>query len=116
MLNKFKVLLNRKKMNRELEVNDITKEQIEKYIEKGAILIDVRSPQEYKEGHLEKSISIPDYEIMSKIDKIINDKNQEIIVYCSSGHRSKKVQKKLESLGYEKVYNLYNGLENYCDF
>ena len=41
------------------------------------------------------------------------DKQQLIIVYCSSGYRSKKVQKKLENIGYKKVYNLYNGLSNY---
>ena len=41
------------------------------------------------------------------IDKI--NPKEEIIVYCSSGQRSKKAKDKLERLGYEKVYNLYNG-------
>lgn len=110
MLNKFRYLLNRKKQNRKLEANDITKEQIEEFTKRGAILIDVRSPQEFEEGHLENAICIPDYEIMSIIDETIPDKEQEIIVYCSSGNRSKKVQEKLEKDGYKNVYNLYDGI------
>lgn len=100
-------------MNRKLEKNDITLEQIETMQEQGAILIDVRSPQEFNEGHLENAICIPDYEIMEEIKEKIPQKNKKIIVYCSSGNRSKKIQRKLEKQGYTNVYNLYNGLENY---
>ena len=55
-------------------------------------------------------------EILSRINKIISNKKQEIILYCISGSRSKKVQKKLQKMGYTNVYNLYNGIENYWDF
>lgn len=115
MLNKLKCLLilNRKKFNRKIDANDITMEQIEELEKQGAIIIDVRSPQEFEEGHLRNAICIPDYEIMQKIEEVVPDKEQTIIVYCSSGYRSKKIQKKLENRGYTKVYNLYNGIENY---
>lgn len=118
MLNKLKCLLilNRKKFNRKIDANDITMEQIEELEKQGAIIIDVRSPQEFEEGHLRNAICIPDYEIMQKIEEVVPDKEQTIIVYCSSGYRSKKIQKKLENRGYTKVYNLYNGIENYWDF
>ena len=46
---------------------DIIKDEIVQYIKQGAILIDVRSPQEYREGHLDGAISIPDYQIRRKI-------------------------------------------------
>lgn len=118
MLNKLKCLLilNRKKFNRKIDANDITMELIEELEKQGAIIIDVRSPQEFEEGHLRNAICIPDYEIMQKIEEVVPDKEQTIIVYCSSGYRSKKIQKKLENRGYTKVYNLYNGIENYWDF
>lgn len=118
MLNKLKCLLilNRKKFNRKIDANDITIEQIEELEKQGTIIIDVRSPQEFEEGHLKNAICIPDYEIMQKIEEVVPDKEQTIIVYCSSGYRSKKIQKKLENRGYTKVYNLYNGIENYWDF
>ena len=118
MLNKLKCLLilNRKKFNRKIDANDITMELIEELEKQGAIIIDVRSPQEFEEGHLRNAICIPDYEIMQKIEEVVPDKEQTIIVYCSSGYRSKKIQKKLENRGYTKLYNLYNGIENYWDF
>lgn len=116
MLNNFKCCMNKRNMDRGPQVDDITKEQIKEFVQRGAILIDVRSPQEYNEGHLAQSICIPDYEILYKIENVISDKKQEIVLYCISGYRSKIVQRKLQRLGYRRVYNLYNGIENYCDF
>lgn len=106
----------KKYMNRGPEIDDITKEQLNEFIQRGAILIDVRSPQEYNEGHLEYSICVPDYEILYRINSLIMNKEQEIVLYCISGARSKAVQKKLQKMGYRNVYNLYNGIENYWDF
>ncbi len=94
---------------------DINLEELKKLKREGAILIDVRSPQEYKEGHIENAICIPEYELLYKCKAEIENKNQEIIVYCSSGKRSKKAQAELKRLGYSKVYNLYRGLESYMD-
>lgn len=109
MLHKFRYVLNRNRCCCETE---ISKEQLNKMIEKGAILVDVRSPQEFAEGHLENAISLPEYEMNQKVKDILPDKLQVIIVYCSTGHRSQKAQKELEKLGYQKVYNLCKGLEN----
>lgn len=89
---------------------DITKEELNAYIRQGATIIDVRSPQEYKEGHINGAISIPDYQIKREIQKKIPNKNELIVVYCSTGHRSQKSQKILENLGYTNVYNLYEGI------
>ncbi len=89
---------------------DITKEDIDLYIRQGATIIDVRSPQEYKEGHINGAISIPDYQIKKEISKQIPNKKELIIVYCSTGHRSQKVQQILENIGYTNVYNLYEGI------
>lgn len=103
MLYKFRYLLQRNRCNCKAEIN---KQQIEKLIQQGAILVDVRSPQEFAEGHLENAISLPEYEIKKKVDELLPDKSQIIIVYCSTGHRSQKAQKKLKNLGYKMVYNL----------
>lgn len=109
MLHKFRYVLNKNRCYCETQ---ISKEQLEKMIEKGAILVDVRSPQEFAEGHLKNAISLPEYEINKSVNRILPDKLQIIIVYCSTGHRSEKAQKELEKLGYQKVYNLCKGLEN----
>lgn len=74
-------------------------------------LIDVRSGQEYEEGHLDGAINIPVYNIEHEIQKKVKDKNETIILYCSSGSRSKKAKNILEKLGYTEVYNLKEGID-----
>lgn len=74
------------------------------------LLIDVRSKQEYQEGHLNGAICIPDYEIVAEAPKIIPDKNKAIILYCQSGARSKKATEMLENMGYSNVVNVAGGL------
>ena len=109
MLKKIKNLI-KKRNNRGMEQPDITMEELKKLEKEGAILLDVRSPQEYKEGHLNGAISLPEYEIKENVETILKNKKEIIIVYCSSGSRSKKAQKELIEMGYETVYNLL--LEN----
>lgn len=85
---------------------DIIGEDLIEFIKAGAILIDVRSPQEFEEGHLQNAICIPDYDIRRNFDRYGFDKEQLIVVYCSNGDRSRRVQKGLERRGYINVYNL----------
>ena len=98
-------------LKRNLEEDDISLEELNELRKKGITIIDVRSPQEFQENHIDGAISIPEYEIKKDIIDRINPE-EEIIVYCSSGERSKKAKKKLEKLEYKKVYNLYNGWIN----
>ena len=79
---------------------------------KNVKLIDVRSNQEYNEGHLNGAICIPLYELESKINKVAMDKESLIILYCTSGVRSLKAKKILKNLGYQNVCNLKGGLDN----
>ena len=76
------------------------------------ILIDVRSNQEYEEGHLNGAININVYNIQNEIDKIVKNKEKNIIIYCSSGYRSRKAKEILNKMGYTNVYVLKNGIDN----
>ena len=78
-------------------------------IDKGAIVIDVRSADEYNEGHIKGAINIP----VDEIDSISYKKDKTIIVYCASGIRSEKAVKRLVELGYTSLYNLDGGLLNW---
>ena len=112
MINKIKDII-KSKWNRDIEENDIGLEELKQLQKEGAMIIDVRSPQEYREGHIDGAISIPEYEIRKEAENRLVDKEKKIVVYCSSGGRSKKTQNLLKKLGYDHVYNLYNGLTNY---
>ena len=108
MINKIKNMI-RSKWYRDIEENDIGLKELKQFQKEGAIIIDVRSPQEFREGHIDGAISIPEYEIKKEAQKKLKNKNETIVVYCSSGGRSKKAQKQLRKLGYQNVYNLYEG-------
>ena len=99
--------------NRCMDQFDITMEQLQQMQTLGALIVDIRSPQEYEEGHINGAIVLPDYEIYKNANKIIPDKNQVIVVYCGTGIRSKNALKMLKRMGYINVYNLYKGTENY---
>ena len=95
---------------------EISKEELENFTKNGVTIIDVRSKQEYEEGHLNGAILIPEYEIKEKIKNIVENKDEKILVYCSSGIRSKQAQEELINLGYKNVYNLKDGIVYYWDF
>ena len=76
------------------------------------VLLDVRSPQEFKENNLKGSINIPFYDISKKIKNVIPIQETPIIVYCQTGSRSKKVINTLIKLGYNNLYNITGGMDN----
>lgn len=101
----------RRRCYRSLQNGDITIEEVKNKILQGAILIDVRSKQEYMEGHLQGAINIPDFELKNRAQREIPKKNQLIIVYCQYGGRSRNAYMLMKKLGYTNIYNLYGGLD-----
>lgn len=71
--------------------------------ETGYVIIDVRTPEEYAEGHVPGAIVIPNTEIESRAEMELPDKDQLILVYCRSGRRSKMAAQILVELGYTNV-------------
>ena len=104
-------MLCRRRCYRSIQQGDITIEELKNKVAQGAILIDVRSKQEYEEGHIQGAINIPDYEIVRRVEKEISKKNQSIVLYCQYGSRSKDAYIKMKKMGYTNVYNLYGGLD-----
>ena len=79
----------------------------EKIINDGAILLDVRTKDEYNEKHIDGASLLPLDKIdIDSISQIVSEKDTPIIVYCRSGNRSKQAREKLIALGYSKVYDL----------
>ena len=90
------------------EEYEITWQDVE---DKKAILVDVRSEQEYNEDHKDGAINIPHYEMKNKAEAILKEKEKAIILYCRSGSRSKKAYEMLKKMGYTNVYHIKNGLQ-----
>ena len=67
------------------------------------IILDVRSMQEYNEGHIPNAICIPNETIGEDIINKLPNKEQLILIYCRSGNRSKQAAQKLKNLGYTNL-------------
>jgi len=71
--------------------------------EKNYIILDVRRPDEFAEGHIPGAINVPNEDIGSSDIPALPDKSQLILVYCRSGRRSKEAAEKLVKLGYTNI-------------
>ena len=80
-----------------------------------AVLLDVRSKDEYMTGHIPSSINIPVDDIL-EMEEVIKEHEPPVYVYCLSGARSRKAVDKMRMLGYKKAKSIggiadYNGLK-----
>ena len=84
---------------------NITAEEAKKLMdsEEGCIILDVRTREEYDQGHIPGAILIPNTEIEAKAADLLPDKGQLILVYCRSGRRSKLAAQSLADLGYTNI-------------
>ena len=85
----------------------LTPEEAKKRLdsEKGILLLDVREPDEYAEGHIKNSTLFPLGTIEADASAKLTDKNATIFVYCRSGRRSALAAEILVKLGYTKVFD-----------
>lgn len=67
------------------------------------IVLDVRTKEEYAQGHIPKAICVPNETITDVEPSELPDKNQTILVYCRSGRRSKEAASKLANMGYADI-------------
>ena len=80
--------------------------------EKNYIILDVRRPDEYAEGHIPGAINVPNEELGSAEISELPDKSQLILVYCRSGRRSKEASEKLVKLGYTNIVE-FGGIQDW---
>jgi phage shock protein E len=71
----------------------------------GAVLIDVRTPEEFRDGHVERALNIPYDEIHRRIESLRLDKTRPIVLYCRTGRRSGIALGTLREAGYTRIFN-----------
>ena len=82
-----------------------TETTIKEQIQKGAFVVDVRTPEEYADGSVQGAVNIPLNEVQSRIKEF--EGKPSVIVFCRSGNRSSQAIKILESNG---ITNVTNGI------
>lgn len=81
--------------------------------EEDPLILDVRTDQEYKEGHIKDAKQLDFYgdNFQQQLEELPRDK--PVLVYCHSGNRSGKTMARMKELGFEKVYNLQGGMSSW---
>ena len=88
-----------------MEYTSITMDEAREIFQtEGAYLIlDVRRPDEFAQGHIPGAMNIANEDIGSSEPKELQDKEQKIYIYCRSGNRSKQAATKLAAMGYTNI-------------
>lgn len=91
--------------SQEATYDQITQEEAKNLMdtEPDALILDVRTEEEYASGHIPGAICIPNETIDDTITAQLPDKDQLILIYCRSGNRSKQASEKLVNLGYTNI-------------
>ncbi|MBT8778123.1 rhodanese-like domain-containing protein [Akkermansia muciniphila] len=71
------------------------------------LLVDVRTPEEYRTGHKEGAVNIPVDELEELAPQLLPDKNAVILLYCRTGKRADKAVETLRKMGYSHLENLH---------
>lgn len=77
-----------------------------------AVVLDVRTADEYREKHIPQAVLLPLAEVKEKASAVLPDKNAEILVYCRSGNRSRQAGVLLAEMGYASVYD-FGGIQDW---
>jgi len=75
-------------------------------VEQGALIVDVRTPEEYRKGHIKGSINVPHTEVKTRMSEFGADPSRPIVVYCGKGGRAEHARMSLQEEGFTNVWNL----------
>jgi phage shock protein E len=84
----------------------ISAKEASDYLKNGAVVIDVRSANEFNSGHIMQARNMPLDRLEMTAPSALIDKNKVLLLHCASGVRSRMAKKQLEELGYKNVFNL----------
>jgi len=104
-------IVSKKNMNSTGIFKDISADEMKKLItDKKVVILDIRTFDEFKEGHIQNAINIDFYSDSFEKDLDKLDKTKTYIIYCRSGNRSGLALKTMEELKFMEVYNVLGGI------
>ena len=106
-------------------IEEISPAELERRIAAGAILLDVREPEEFAEGHLTGASNIPRGVLEFRVEAHpamacvtspeLALRDRPIVIYCRSGGRSALATQSLQNMGFNAVASLAGGIQGWCD-
>lgn len=99
---------------RQANYREVTSQQGAELIKNiNPLVLDVRTPREYSNGHLQKATLIPVQQLQARIKEIAAYKNQDILIYCATGNRSTVASKILIDNGFKRIINMRYGIADW---
>jgi sulfur-carrier protein adenylyltransferase/sulfurtransferase len=91
-------------------IDEIDPSEVREQLSNGAVVVDVREPEEWGAGHIPGAQHVPKSYLESRIEGSVPDRSQHVVLYCASGNRSAWAARTLiEDLGYEHVESMTGG-------
>jgi rhodanese-related sulfurtransferase len=76
------------------------------WADRSLVMLDVRTPEEYAEGHVPGARNIPHTELAARIGELADAKTRDVVVYCRSGNRSAKALEVLRGAGFARLFHM----------
>ena len=76
------------------------------WADRALVVLDVRTPAEYAEGHVPGAINIPNGELAARVAELTDAKGRDIVVYCRSGVRAAQAINVLDKAGFKRLFHL----------
>jgi rhodanese-related sulfurtransferase len=70
------------------------------------VVLDVRTPAEFAEGHVPGAINIPNAELAARVAELQGSREKDIVVYCRTGMRAREALGVLDKAGFKRLYHL----------
>ena len=106
LVNAYNDVFTSEEIFEEAEYKSLSPEEAKEMMENvDVIVVDVRTEEEFRQGHIEGAILIPDYDLDTLASEKLPDKEATILLYCRSGNRSKLSAHLLNGMGYQNVYD-----------
>ncbi len=85
---------------------ELSEAKAREYLKRGALVVDVRTVQEFNTKRLTNVVNIPLAEVKEKFPSVVTNKSDLVLLHCLSGARSGAAERELRAMGYTNVFNL----------
>jgi molybdopterin/thiamine biosynthesis adenylyltransferase/rhodanese-related sulfurtransferase len=97
-------------------IDEVDPAVVREQVSNGAVVIDVREPEEWSAGHVPGAVHVPKSYFESRIEGAVPDRSRHVVLYCASGNRSAWATRTMvEDLGYENVESMTGGFTLWKD-
>jgi molybdopterin/thiamine biosynthesis adenylyltransferase/rhodanese-related sulfurtransferase len=97
-------------------IDEVDPAVVREQVSNGAVVIDVREPEEWSAGHIPGAVHVPKSYLESRVEGAVSDRSRHVILYCASGNRSAWATRTLiDDLGYENVESMTGGFTLWKD-